>query len=128
VLGAGQVEFGPVGGAAGQVDQRPGGARPGLEEAVAGRPQHPDRAPQVIQCLGVPAEHPQRDATADQDPRSGLATDQGEGTAQRRQPAAAVAPVGQRDTKRGQDVGLALSGPAGPGEAHRGAQFRRGRA
>ena len=113
-------------GTAGQVDQCPGGAGPGLEEAVARRPQHPDRAPQVVQCLGVPAEDPQRDAPAHQDPGGGLAADQGEGTVQRRQPAAAVAPVGQRDPQRGQNVGLALRGPGGPREAHRGAQFRRG--
>ena len=55
MVGAGQVALGPAGRAAGQVDQCPGGARPGLEEAVAGRPQHPDRPPQVIERLGVPA-------------------------------------------------------------------------
>ena len=127
VLGPGQVEFGPAGGAAGQVDQRPRGQRPRLEEAVAGRPQHPDGAPQVVQRLGVPAEHPQRDAPPHQDPRRCLAGDQGEGGVQRGQPAAAVAAVDQRDAQRGEHVGLPLRGPGGPGEAHRGAQLRRGR-
>ena len=127
VLGASQVQLGTVPGATGQVNQCPGGAGPCLEEAVTRRPQHPDRAPQVVQCLGVPPEHPQRDAPAHQDPGRGLAGDQGEGTVQRGQAAAAVAPVGQRDAQRGQHVGLALRGPGGPGEAHRGAQLRRGR-
>ena len=122
-LGPAEVEVCPARGAAREMYQRPRGQRPGPPDGIVGRAQYPDGATQIIKCLMVPPEHPQRDAAPDQDvpvPRPG---GQHEGRVECGDPPAAAALVDQGYAKRREHVSLTVGRARSPRQAQRAPKF-----